>query len=106
MLVRNDWSKNEDKMMASFIIRRLVIIGNPVLGFANDKMPNQNTCIQTKEWWVLTTKKSYVFEKNTWNSQVLELDSNNKVAKHYQNHENKKKKRLNNHDQTQQAMNN
>ena len=49
MLVRNNWSKNEDKMMASFIIRRLVIIGNPVLGFANDKMPNQNTCIQTKE---------------------------------------------------------
>ena len=54
MLVRNNWSQIQDKMMASFIIRRLVIIGNPVLGFANDKMPNQNTCIQTKEWWVLT----------------------------------------------------
>ena len=72
--------------MVSFIIRRLVLIGNPVLGFANDKMPNQNTCIQTKEWWMLTTKKSYLFEKNTWNAQVLELDDNNKIAKSYQNH--------------------
>ena len=82
MLVRNNWSKNKDKMMASFIIRRLeIIIDNPDLNSANGKMPNQNTYIRTKEWWVLTIKKSSVFEKNTWNSQVLELDDNNKIVK-------------------------
>ena len=82
MLVRNDWSKNKDKMMASFIIRRLeIIIDNPDLNSANGKMPNQNTYFRTKEWWVLTIKKSSVFEKNTWNSQVLELDDNNKIVK-------------------------
>ena len=68
--------------MASFIIRRLeIIIDNPDLNSANGKMPNQNTYFRTKEWWVLTIKKSSVFEKNTWNSQVLELDDNNKIVK-------------------------
>ena len=50
MLIRNNWSKNKDKMMASFIIRRLeIIIDNPDLNSANGKMPNQNTYIRTKE---------------------------------------------------------
>ena len=50
MLVRNNWSKNKDKMMASFIIRRLeIIIDNPDLNSANGKMRNQNTYIRTKE---------------------------------------------------------